>query len=218
MKISPPSLGNENSAQSFSDRSFWKSLRVVDVRAFGSRPNACFARILSALTEPGYPREWPPEVRGISVPKTSSLGWFFGLDSLSWRKGPPAPQKNTYNKKQDQKTEATPQTSPPQPLEGCLPQTQQNRRNARPQLLNWAGGVPGHNNKSTPQTRATSRKRTTKTCSMNHTTKRRKSYPRTEILTTSSKETTSTEIRTFLTVKGPLNYKNDKNNEKLRKY
>ena len=29
-------LGNENSAQSFSNRSFWKSLRVVDVRAFGS--------------------------------------------------------------------------------------------------------------------------------------------------------------------------------------
>ena len=29
-------IGNENSAQSFSDRSFWKSLRVVDVRAFGS--------------------------------------------------------------------------------------------------------------------------------------------------------------------------------------
>ena len=31
-----PPLGNKNSAQSFSDRSFWKSLRVVDVRAFGS--------------------------------------------------------------------------------------------------------------------------------------------------------------------------------------
>ena len=29
-------LGNENLAQSFSDRSFWKSLRVVDVRAFES--------------------------------------------------------------------------------------------------------------------------------------------------------------------------------------
>ena len=48
-------LGNENSARSFSDRSSWKSLRVVDVRAFWGhgcpRPNACFSRILSALTE-----------------------------------------------------------------------------------------------------------------------------------------------------------------------
>ena len=48
-------VGNENSAQSFSDRSFWKSLRVVDVRAFGSWISApkClfFSRILSALTE-----------------------------------------------------------------------------------------------------------------------------------------------------------------------
>ena len=51
-----PQLGNENSAQSFSDRSFWKSLRVVDVRTFGSWISApkClffFSRILSALTE-----------------------------------------------------------------------------------------------------------------------------------------------------------------------
>ena len=47
-------LGNENSAQSFSDRSFWKSLRVVDVRTFGSwisAPECLFSRILSALTE-----------------------------------------------------------------------------------------------------------------------------------------------------------------------
>ena len=50
-----PRVGNENSAQSFSDRSFWKSLTVVDVRAFGSWISApkClfFSRILSALTE-----------------------------------------------------------------------------------------------------------------------------------------------------------------------
>ena len=26
----------------------------------------------------GHPREWPPDVRRMSVPKTSSLGWFFG--------------------------------------------------------------------------------------------------------------------------------------------
>ena len=48
-------LGNENLAQSFSDRSFWKPLRVVDVRAFGSWMSVpkClfFSRILSALTK-----------------------------------------------------------------------------------------------------------------------------------------------------------------------
>ena len=48
-------IGNENSAQSFSDRSFWKPLRVVDVRAFRSWMSAptClfFSRILTALTE-----------------------------------------------------------------------------------------------------------------------------------------------------------------------
>ena len=32
--------------------------------------------------EPGYPREWPPDVRGTSGPKTYSLGWFFVLDTL----------------------------------------------------------------------------------------------------------------------------------------
>ena len=35
-------IGNENSAQSFSDRSFWESLRVVDVRAFRSWISAPF--------------------------------------------------------------------------------------------------------------------------------------------------------------------------------
>ena len=30
---------------------------------------------------PGYPREWPPDVGGISVPKTSSLGWFLFLSN-----------------------------------------------------------------------------------------------------------------------------------------
>ena len=48
-------LGNENSAQSFSDRSFSESLRVVDVGAFGSWISApkClfFSKILSTLTE-----------------------------------------------------------------------------------------------------------------------------------------------------------------------
>ena len=48
-------IGNEDSAQSFYDRSFWESLRAVDVRAFGSWISApkClfFSRILSTLTE-----------------------------------------------------------------------------------------------------------------------------------------------------------------------
>ena len=87
----PDSLGSENSAQSFSDRSFWKSLRVVDVRVFGSwmsAPKCLFFQHLEGPDRsfgPGYPREWAPDVRGISVPKTSSLGWFFVPDSYSWR-------------------------------------------------------------------------------------------------------------------------------------
>ena len=77
-------IWNENSAQSFSDQNFWKSLRVVDVRAFGSWMSAPKCLFFFQDFEgpdrsfgPGYPREWPPDVRGISVPKTSSLGWFF---------------------------------------------------------------------------------------------------------------------------------------------
>ena len=72
-------LGNENSAQSFSDRSFWKSLRVVDVRAFGSwisAPKCLFFQEFEHPDRsfgPGYPREWPPDVRRISGPKTSSF-------------------------------------------------------------------------------------------------------------------------------------------------
>ena len=73
-------LRNENSAQSFSDRSFSKSLRVVDVRTFGSRisaPKCLFFQDFERPDRsfgPGYPREWPPDVRGMSGPKTSSLG------------------------------------------------------------------------------------------------------------------------------------------------
>ena len=79
-------VGNENSAQSFSDRSFWKSLRVVDVRPFGSwmsAPKCLFFQDFDCPDRsfgPGYPREWPLDVRGASVPKTSSLGCFFVLD------------------------------------------------------------------------------------------------------------------------------------------
>ena len=79
-------LGNENSAQSFSNRSFWKSLRVVDVRAFESwmsTPKCLFFQDFDCPDRsfwPGYPRKWPPDIRGMSVPKTSSLGWFFVLE------------------------------------------------------------------------------------------------------------------------------------------
>ena len=50
----PLFLGNENSAQSFSDRSFWSPLGSWTSAPSGHgcpRPNACFSRVLSALTE-----------------------------------------------------------------------------------------------------------------------------------------------------------------------
>ena len=56
-------IGNENSAQSFSDRSFWKSLRVKDVRAFGSWMSAPKCLFFQDFDRPdrsfgsGYPRE-----------------------------------------------------------------------------------------------------------------------------------------------------------------
>ena len=82
-----PLIGNENSAQSFSDRSFWKSLGVVDVRAafrsWMSAPKCLFSHGFEGPDRSfgtGYPREWPPDVRGISGLKTSSLGWFFVPD------------------------------------------------------------------------------------------------------------------------------------------
>ena len=46
-------LGNEDSAQSFSDRSFWKPLRVVDGCAFGSWISAPKCLFFGG---PGYPR------------------------------------------------------------------------------------------------------------------------------------------------------------------
>ena len=56
-------LGNENSAQSFFDRSFWKSLKIVDVRAFGSWVSALKCLFSQDFDRPdrsfwpGYPRE-----------------------------------------------------------------------------------------------------------------------------------------------------------------
>ena len=54
IRVTPKELGHENSAQSFSDRSFWKSLRVVEVRAFGSwmsAPTCLFFQDFDRLTE-----------------------------------------------------------------------------------------------------------------------------------------------------------------------
>ena len=90
-------LANEDSAQSFSDRTFWKSLGVMDVRAFGSWMSAPKCLFSQDFDRPdrsfgsGYPREWPPDVRGMSVPKTSSLGWFFVLDYFQL-------QQHSYNR------------------------------------------------------------------------------------------------------------------------
>ena len=56
-------IRNKISARSFSDRSFWKPLRVVDVRAFGSwmsAPKCLFFQHFDRPDRsfgPGYPRE-----------------------------------------------------------------------------------------------------------------------------------------------------------------
>ena len=73
-------IGNENSAQNFSDQSFWKSLRVVDVRAFGSWMSAAKCLFFQDLEGPD--RSFGRDIRAndprmsaeISVPKPSSLG------------------------------------------------------------------------------------------------------------------------------------------------
>ena len=78
-------MGNENSAQSFPERSFWKPLqRVVDVRAFGSwmsAPKRLFFHDLDRPDRsfgPGYLPEWPPDVCG--------KNFLFGLIFRSWCK------------------------------------------------------------------------------------------------------------------------------------
>ena len=75
-KFSDNKIGNENSAQSFSDRSFWKSLRVVDVRTFGSwiaAPKFLFFfqdfECPDRSFGPGYPREWPRTSAGYPARK-----------------------------------------------------------------------------------------------------------------------------------------------------
>ena len=79
-------LGNENSAQSFSDRSFWKSLRVVDVRD----PKVMDVRA-QMLVFPGFWAPWPKFWAGISARMTPgcprdvlSKNFLFGLIFLPW--------------------------------------------------------------------------------------------------------------------------------------
>ena len=82
-----PIIGKENSAQSFSDRSFWKSLRVVDVPAPSGhgcpRWNACFFQ--------DFWPPWPKFCAGISARMTPGCprdvcprNFLFGLIFRSW--------------------------------------------------------------------------------------------------------------------------------------
>ena len=70
----------------FSDWSFWKSLMVVDVRAFGSwmsAPKCLFSQDFERPDRsfgPGYPREWPPGCPREIRPKN----FLFGLIFRSW--------------------------------------------------------------------------------------------------------------------------------------
>ena len=66
-KRHPTYLGNEKSAQSFPDRSFF-----VDVHVGCPCQNASFFPGLG-----GFDRSFRPDVRRDIRPKTSSLGWFF---------------------------------------------------------------------------------------------------------------------------------------------
>ena len=71
--ISVLRVGNENSARSFSDRSFSETPRVMDVRAFGSwmsAPKCLFFQDFEGLTEvfapgcpPGCPHGRPRDIR-----------------------------------------------------------------------------------------------------------------------------------------------------------
>ena len=90
-------IGNENSAQSFSDRSFWKSLRVVDVRTFASwisapkclffqdfeRPDRSLGRDIRAndpRTSAGYPARKLPlwaDFSFLNVSKSFSHTWSY---------------------------------------------------------------------------------------------------------------------------------------------
>ena len=86
-------IGNENSARSFSDRSFFDPPRVMDVRTFGSwmsAPKCLFFQDFKGLTEvfcpPDVRRDIRVDVRGISSPKTYSLGCFF-VPEMRGRKG-----------------------------------------------------------------------------------------------------------------------------------
>ena len=81
---------NENSAQSFSDRSFWRSLRVVAVRAFGWLTDVR----VQMLVFPGFGGPWPKFWAGISARTTPGCprdirpkNFLFGLLSRPWKWG-----------------------------------------------------------------------------------------------------------------------------------
>ena len=84
LKHTTQCIGNENSARSFFDRSFLNPLGVMDVRAFGSWMSAPKCLFFSRISR-AWPKFLPPDVRrdirvdirGISGPKTYSLGCFF---------------------------------------------------------------------------------------------------------------------------------------------
>ena len=75
-----------NWALSFLTEDFWKPLGVVDACAFQSwtyMPKFLFFQGFVGPDwsfDPGHPREWSPDVRGISVTETSSLGECLSLD------------------------------------------------------------------------------------------------------------------------------------------
>ena len=91
-----PPARNENSAKSFSDRSFWKSLRVVDVRAFGScmsAPKCLFFHGLEGPDRSFAPRcpQRPPDVLTCRTPEVlQNSGVVLGAQACILRTGFPS--------------------------------------------------------------------------------------------------------------------------------
>ena len=81
-------LGDENSARSFPDRSFFEPPWVMDVHAFGSWTSMTpvlvspgFLGLDRSFCPPDVRRDIRVDVRRISGPKTYSLGYFFVLEN-----------------------------------------------------------------------------------------------------------------------------------------
>ena len=78
--------GTTNQPEFFLPKFFLHPPGIMDVRVFGSwmsTPKCLFFQGLEGLPQvfdPGRPRECPRDVRGISSPKTLSLGCFFVPD------------------------------------------------------------------------------------------------------------------------------------------